>query len=63
MSMEEKYFISSYNHIYDKLSMKYNVVLDIYIWNNNKYQLKHCGNRIVDKDNDGIPCESICLGG
>ena len=27
------------------------------------FHLKNCGNRRMDKDKDGIPCESICSGG
>ena len=26
------------------------------------YQLKTCGNKKLDADNDGIPCEKICGG-
>ncbi len=28
-----------------------------------KYHLKICGNKRLDRDKDGIPCESICRGG
>ncbi|MFK5971535.1 MAG: excalibur calcium-binding domain-containing protein [Candidatus Marithrix sp.] len=27
------------------------------------YQLRTCGYRRLDRDNDGVPCESICPGG
>jgi deoxyribonuclease-1 len=25
-----------------------------------RYHLEQCGNGRLDRDNDGIPCESIC---
>ena len=28
-----------------------------------RYLLKHCGLRRLDRDGDGVPCESLCSGG
>lgn len=28
-----------------------------------RYLLKHCGLRRLDRDGDGVPCETICPGG
>lgn len=27
-----------------------------------RYHLKHCGVKSLDRDNDSVPCESICGG-